>query len=311
MTKILFKTLAGSRLFGCSTKDSDYDYKGIHFQNLTQLLNKTDDTIRTNNALDDEPIDGLVETETYSLNYYMKLLGAGQVIPMDMLFAPKKFWTVSSPTWELIQEHREEFVSCNITPFIGYAKGQAMKYGLKGAKLNTIDEAIRLVEARVSFDYLCYTLKNMDGISFEDEKTVNGTIVKHILICGKSFGATTDYSLWVEPLTKLKNSFGKRAAAAMSTGQDLKAQYHTVRICKEATELLTTGSITFPRPEADILSKIRLGDYTKETLVDLIELCFYEAQEAEKSTKLRIKPLYDNMANLVYTEQAKYLLETM
>ena len=301
--QMIFKTLAGSRLYGSYTKDSDYDYKGIYFETLEQLLNKSGDSFR-------ETKDSS-ELEMYSLNYYMKLLGNGQVIPIDMLFAPKQFWIDSSYTWELIQTNKKELISRNITPFIGYAKGQAIKYGLKGSKINTINEAIKLIKIALPFKYICDTLVNMEGIEIKNEITNNNKVIKHIIICGKSFSETTNYSLWLEPLEKLRASFGKRAELAMSEGIDLKAQYHTVRICEEAIELLTTGNITFPRPEVDILMKIRNGDYNKSALEELIEECFAKVKMAELATKLNLAPDYSIMKYIVLEQQKKFLMEYM
>ena len=299
----IVKILAGSRLYGCATKDSDYDYKGIYFETLEQLLNKSSETIRTT--------EDNTEFELYSLNYYMKLLSNGQVIPIDMLFAPKQFIIDNSNTWELIQANRNEFISCNIIPFVDYAKGQAIKYGLKGSKINTINEVIRLVKLSLPFEYICATLIDMEGIEFKDEITNSNKIIKHIIICGKSFGETTDYSLWLEPLEKLRASFGKRAELAMDTGLDLKAQYHTIRICEEAIELLTTGNITFPRPEADTLMKIRNGEYNKIALEELIEDCFNRVKIAETATNLKLTPNYEFMKDIVLEEQRVFLLERM
>jgi hypothetical protein len=239
----------------------------------------------------------------------MKLLGQGQVIPLDMLFAPKEFWTDSSDEWKTIQKHRKLMVSSNITPFVGYAKGQAMKYGLKGNKIQTIEVAMGLVDAGLDFDAICQGLKGMDGVVFEVEKTTNKDI-RHIVICGKSFGETTKLYLWKGPLNKLRKSFGRRAEQA-ADGVDLKAQYHTVRICSEAIELLTTGELTFPRPEADTLIKIREGHYSTTQLEEMVESYFDQVKEAELVTRLTPKPDFAKMDELVYKLQASYLLEVM
>jgi hypothetical protein len=303
MSRLIFKTLAGSRLYGVATEESDYDYKGVFMEDLWELLEKKDDVRRATDSTSNS------EVELFSLNYYMKLLGQGQVIPLDMLFAPKDLWTDSSEEWEAIHAQRKHMVSSNITPFVGYAKGQAMKYGLKGNKILTIEKAIKLVELNFSFDNICTELVDMDGISFEVEKTSNRD-VRHIVICGKSFGETTKADLWLGPLQKLRKSFGRRAEQA-ADGIDLKAQYHTVRICCEAVELLTTGELTFPRPEADTLIKIRAGEFTSEQLEAMVEKNFEMVKFAEENTSLPAKPDTEKMNQLVYDLQANYLAEFM
>jgi hypothetical protein len=301
MSRLIFKTLAGSRLYGVSTEDSDYDYKGVFMEDLCELLKKTDDVRRATDPTSNS------EVELFSLNYYMKLLGQGQVTPLDMLFAPKELWTDSSKEWEAIQAQRKYMVSSNITPFVDYAKGQAIKYGFKGNKILTIEKAIKLVELNFSFDNICTELADMDGISFDVEKTSNRTI-RHIVICGKSFGETTKVNLWLDPLQKLRKSFGRRAEQ-VAGGIDLKAQYHTIRICCEAVELLTTGELTFPRPEADTLIKIRAGEFTSKQLEAMVEKHFEMVKFAEENTSLPAKPNTEKMNQLVYNLQANYLAE--
>ena len=300
MSKLIFRTLAGSRLYGVATETSDYDYKGIFLEDLHELLQK-ERNVKTSS-------DGKTEEELFSLNYYMRLLSQGQVIPVDMLFAPPAFWTNATDAWEEIYQERKKFVSANIMPFVGYAKGQAMKYGLKGNKIKTIEKALELVKANIPFNTLRESLSGMEGVNLSEEITANRTI-PGIDICGKTFGLTTDYKLWIGPLEKLLRSFGERAKQA-SEGVDLKAQYHTMRICYEAIELLETGELTFPRPEVADLIKIRKGEYNKEQLELAIETVFQKVKIAETKSTLQKQPDINRMNELVYTLQAKYLHET-
>lgn len=305
MSKLIFKTLYGSRLFGVSTKDSDFDYKGIFVEDLSELLEKKNEVRQF--EIPASATSKKIETELFSLNYYMKLLSNGQVIPMDMLFTPKEYWTDSSEVWEKIRAVKQELVSSRVGPFVGYARGQAMKYGLKGNKIVTIEKALKLVSMNYSFNDICAELDGMEGVVFETERTSNRNI-RHIRICGKSFGETTDRVLWTVPLQKLRDSFGKRAEEAVN-GIDLKAQYQTVRICCEAIELLTTGEITFPRPEADTLIKIRGNEFTPIQLEEMIESLFATLQEVEPKTTLPAEPNYTRMTDLVYDAQESYLKE--
>ena len=73
----------------------------------------------------------------------------------------------------------------------------------------------------------------------------------------------------------------------MEDGSDNKSLYHTLRLLSEGVELLTTGHITYPRPEANILMKIRLGKISQSRVYDLIE----ETQET--LLHLYQDPIYD------------------
>ena len=67
-------------------------------------------------------------------------------------------------------------------------------------------------------------------------------------------------------------------------GYSIKNAYHAVRLREECIELLQTGSITFPRPNADFLRKIRHGEIDVEVVkARYEELDAQVAGELEKS----------------------------
>src|SRR5208337_124527 len=53
-----------------------------------------------------------------------------------------------------------------------------------------------------------------------------------------------------------------RAALSEAHGYDTKYAMHVIRLYSEAKELMSTGYITLPRPEKDLLIDIRRGKYT-------------------------------------------------
>ena len=54
-------------------------------------------------------------------------------------------------------------------------------------------------------------------------------------------------------------------------GFSVKNAYHAVRILEEGIELLETGNLTFPRPNADILKSIRWGKINLTQVTELYE----------------------------------------
>lgn len=66
------------------------------------------------------------------------------------------------------------------------------------------------------------------------------------------------------------NKIGERRMAEINTvGYSIKNAYHAIRLMWQLHELLTTGKITFPRPEAFILKDIRNGNCTIEELTHM------------------------------------------
>ena len=88
--KTIVKIIFGSHLYGTDTPDSDQDFKGIFLPTKEQIfLGKIPKSINENtkkgegkNTADD------VDTEIYSLHYFLKLACEGQTVSLDMLHAP-------------------------------------------------------------------------------------------------------------------------------------------------------------------------------------------------------------------------------
>jgi len=74
---------------------------------------------------------------------------------------------------------------------------------------------------------------------------------------------------------------------------------HAVRIAAEARELLLTGTITFPRPEKELLLAIRQGHLPYKEVEALIDQGLADIKEAELHSTLSSKPNYSYMDELV------------
>lgn len=75
-------------------------------------------------------------------------------------------------------------------------------------------------------------------------------------------------------------------------GFDTKFAYHMIRLGLQGVELLTTGRITLPMPEADRrwLTELRNGEHTKDEALDRAEQLLAELNMLEKTADLPEKP---------------------
>lgn len=201
----------GSRLFGCSLLDSDYDYKGIYLQTLDELLFPPPE--KSNRSKEEKK-----ECELFSLKRYMDFILSGKINAIDMFFVPKEYTIISTPEWELIKASKEHLISANITAFIGQHN------------------------------------------------------------------------------PKTENSVG-----------DLKARYHIIRSRYEAIELLKTGHITFPRPESDLLYKVRMGKMEEQDIQLLIDELAEEIDRCKAITTLPPQPDKNIVKELTLKIQQEYL----
>jgi hypothetical protein len=172
-------------------------------------------------------------------------------------------------------------------------------------KLLTVQKALELLRANTPFDKISLELVGMEGVEFKTELTA-GRPIRHICICGKSFGETTAYPLWISPLETLEARYGDRARLSTS-GLDLKAQYHTIRICREAIELLQDHTITFPRPEADLLYKIRTGYFADEVLREMVEVDTAALEVALQKSTLPEQPNWPMINDFIFDVEKAFL----
>jgi hypothetical protein len=266
----LLRATYGSRLFGTFTEASDYDFKVIFVDDLRTLVTNHKETRQEVGTLNGVK----AETEHNHVQKFGKLLAAQQTFAVELLFLPKNCILTTSPEWEELMAHREKLVSSHVLPFLGFAVSQSKRYGLKGERLDTLlyfDEMVQAYAASLKqhetsqpvspefFNRLVASLEGRQGYSiWEDVK--GDTVVRYITVGGKSYGETVPLKLWMDPLNRSIASYGKRAYDAKDAqGVDTKAISHAVRVANQAIELLQTGNITFPRPEAEHLKDIRFG----------------------------------------------------
>lgn len=313
--KPIVEMVFGSKVYGTSTPESDTDYKGVAIPSGKDIvLQKTFSSINTSTGNDSSKnTKDDVDREIYSLHYYLKLLAEGQTGAIDMLFTPKEYIIQTSPTWERIVNNKDAILNKNMTSFVGYCKGQAAKYSLKGEYL----EALELV--------LGYYGKVSNQSRVSQHIPPIHQQIKVVTIYNKTT-LVDDYYIQVGPKTKVPFSakvqtllqtyqeqyeqYGARAHAAKTNqGLDLKALYHACRIVDEGIELLKTGNITFPRPNARFLLDIREGKVPFETISIYIDEGLKELTSLKETSKLRNEPDRKYIEEFILSEYVEQVYE--
>ena len=144
---IIVKMQFGSHLYGCETETSDQDFKGIFMPSKEQIfLNKIPKSISENTKVGtSKNTKNDVDTEMYSLHYFLKLACEGQTCALDMIHAPDNMILKTSNIWKKIVNKKELFYTKNMQAFLGYCLRQVAKYSCKGS---------RLAAAKKVLDYL-------------------------------------------------------------------------------------------------------------------------------------------------------------
>lgn len=293
--KIIVKMIFGSHLYGTSTIDSDLDYKGIFLPNKEDIIlgkvpkSYNFDT-KTGSAQKNTSND--IDTEIYSLHYFIELALEGQTVAFDMLHANSNHIIESSGIWEEIVSERHRFYTRNLKSFIGYARRQAAKYGIKGSRLNAAQEIIDLLsnfDGNLRLRDIWNMLPSKEYLYFLEP---NQNDIRQYQICGKIMQETQTINYTLNILKKFCKEYGARAKlAAENKGIDWKAISHAVRAAMQTKELLTKKIITFPLSDANLLLNIKKGkmDYIKE-VVPILEKLMDEVKILSSKSDLPINP---------------------
>jgi len=80
---------------------------------------------------------------------------------------------------------------------------------------------------------------------------------------------------------------GQRHELIGKHGYDIKAAMHVIRLLNEGIEFMRDGVITLPRPEKDLLVRIRTGSYgSLERVLGLANELFARLEQAENNSQL-------------------------
>jgi hypothetical protein len=314
MTEIV-RMLFGSHLYGTETAESDQDFKAVFMPSGVDLLMQRAPLGRhqhrekghgERNTRDD------VDDDAYSLQAFMRLLSEGQTGALDMLFAPD--WAVIgertargtprvTPTWREIRENRGRLLCRKSEAFIGYCRQQANKYGIKGSRVAAARAARDLLdwahgargprgklgEIEDRIDELVAATEHMQAVDIEGPTDLSGNrrAVRHWEVCNRKMPYTQTIKEARELMHRLVTEYGRRALSAETNeGVDWKALSHAVRVGHESVELLSTGEITFPRPERAHLLRIKTGMVEYRPVAEEIEDLLVRVEAAAAGSAL-------------------------
>ena len=290
----IVKMYFGSHLYGTATADSDLDYKGVFLPDKESiLLNRVPKSYsyNTNNDNASKNTNEDVDSEIYSLHYFIQLACEGQTVALDMLHAPENMLFNKHELWDEIVKHRHLFYTRNLKAFIGYARRQAAKYGVKGSRLSDAKKVLDLLrqyDETLKLKDIWGALPEGDHIHC-DEVDLNGMRIYQV--CGKKLQETARIGYVIPILQQFYDSYGQRAKQAeRNEGIDWKAISHAIRAALQVRQLLTENTITFPLKDAEYLLEVKQGkrDYTTE-VAPYLESLMDEVEKLSEQSTLPLK----------------------
>ena len=284
---VIFLGRQGSFLYGTNTPESDLDIKGIFIPSkILMYKGKVPNTIQNykkekgvKNTKDD------IDIQLFSIQYFFKLAMEGQTVAIDMLNTNSENVLETSFEWDLLQGVRKIFYCKNMKAFIGYAKSQAIRYGLKGSRITSLRNCIRLLSeypSILNLNFLWEVLPE-DEESKYIESSPNGT--RQYQICGKILQENMNIGSAIGFLEKQLSKFGERSLKSENNeGIDWKSISHALRAAFELQELFTKGNITFPLKNAEVLLAVKLGLVPYKDVITGLELAIENVQELSENS---------------------------
>lgn len=325
---ILFETVFGSHLYGTDTPSSDKDFKGIYLPPLDSLiLGRAESVVslKRSKLPGEKNTAEDVDREFMSLQKFIKLACEGQMVAIDMLHASQDMWTRTSPVWEELYMRREEFYSRNMSAFVGYARRQAAKYGVKGSRLACAREWLKLLEEEPDLSMQTIVWAAVD--QFPEGHSIweharpypdphNPTICLEAL--GKQFTGAAKAKHYLPMMKQYVEEYGERARQAENNeGIDWKAMSHAVRAALEVLTILDTAParpdyrpklvLPLDKSVAKELVDIKLGKLSFRAVADRLEWLMQDIEKAAAVSTLpdRIDPRsFDDLILRAYKESS-------
>ncbi|AVP88038.1 hypothetical protein phytr_11130 [Candidatus Phycorickettsia trachydisci] len=322
--EIIVQIKYGSHLYGLDTADSDLDIKGVYIPEVRDILlqrvppvvcyNRPKGQGEKNNSKD-------IDYELYNLQKFLNLLSKGHPVALEMLFAPD-FAMLFPPKneWFQIKKLAPQLLTKKGGAFVSYCKHQANKYGLNESRIAASRIALEfLIEAenrygvKTKLKVIEEKLNNLSNVnrflSVIKDPEVSRKVGYYFDICGKKIFLNSSIKSARIIAQHLVDEYNKIIMKA-ETNQDIdwKVLSHVVRLGHQAIELLTTNHITFPRPEAKHLLKIKQGCLPFKQISEEIErpLIDIEAAMIDSTLPNNFDPIIiDNFIEHVYGTKVK------
>jgi hypothetical protein len=304
LSRTLVKMHFGSRVYGTSGPRSDTDYRAVHVpDSMDILLQRVKQTVTQSTKLDptapNSPDD--VDFTSYSLQHYSSLLLKGTTDCLEMLFTPDTWIVEATPEWEAIRQSKELWLYRGVDSMVGFCRGKMNQYGIFGGKRiaaaefawNSLDALLAKHGSQKRLDEVWDEIRSMASGSCSEHIQVveidpaSGQPQKSLSVCDKRSQASTTLKDAHKAIKKLNDDYAKRVAQAESgEGLDWKELMHVVRVCHEAQELLLEHRISFPRPEAELLLRIRGAELSYQQVADLIDDGLQRISECQSRSSL-------------------------
>jgi hypothetical protein len=303
--KTILRIKHGSHLYGTNTPTSDLDYKEVYVPSGRDILLQ-----RAKGGTQSGPDKeagaknqaGDVDVQSFAVHKLFDMCSKGDIVGMELIFAPATAVEYAEGPWFDVIIERDIFLSNKVDGYVGYCRQQANKYGIRGSRVAAARAVVELLEPHyhtrpneklgVIADELASYTKDVEHTSWEMIKNGNqGTEILHFVCCNRKAPVTVAIKEAYHIYKRVLDEYGDRAKQAEANeGVDWKALSHAIRVGHQAIELLETGKMTFPRPDAPHLLEIKKGLIPYKQIADELDVLLEEVLAAKERSSLPEEP---------------------
>ena len=266
------KCLFGSHLYQLQTPNSDKDYKGIYLPEKGNLLlgnyakhySQSTGDDKSKNTADD------IDVEIFSLPYFIELACKGETVAIDILHAENNLISTCNKEWVIwdeLQSNRTKLYTKDMKSYIGYARKQANKYGVKGSRMGEVEKVINwLMFSKNPEQRFTTTIRQVysqlptgEYLKLVSQDTKQGEL-KFYEICGRKYQDTLSLEQLLVHAQGIYDEYGDRAKMAkLDLGVDWKAVSHALRASYQMLGILKDGDFEYPLPQTEFLLAVKTG----------------------------------------------------
>lgn len=280
---IIFKTVFGSHLYGLNTPSSDTDFKAVYIPTAREIvLNTAPDTVNqstgtkhSKNTVDD------VDYSIYSLRKFLKLACIGDAVAMDMLHS-KENLLGANYIWDYIQTRRTSFYSKDMSAYAGYVKKQCAKYGIKGSKLNELENLIKyLFEQHLTEKVKNVTLPEGQHCFYVEQENKSTKVMERFYnVNSKLISENCKLQDVYESANMQYEKYGERARLAHENQDvDWKAVSHALRVSYQLHDIYTEGDFSYPLKQSKYILSVKGGELPYDEVSEELSRVFEEVTQ--------------------------------
>lgn len=265
MNNIIFRGIAGSKLFGTENEYSDTDLKEVYIPNGKDILLNTfiPYNEKTISGLKDK--SSIIETSSYAVNYFLDNLYKGDLRSIEIIFTPEDKILHKTKEWDEIIKNKDLLINPQIPTFVKFAQSTLSKFNSKAERIKMLNNILQVFKDNKDHKILFESLEQIKKIDESKIKFDN----KFLFFNNKKFPIMNSNNEFISFIHKELNQYSDKTLS-YKDNIDWRSLGHAARIIDEALEYLESGKIIFPRYNADWLKNIKKEIVPVEQIIDFI-----------------------------------------